>query len=83
MVVAADLELEGGEVDLVAWDGRTRVVVEVRTITGGGDPIDAVDPGKRRRVTALAARSGVGRVDFVGVGIQRDGVVVHWVPDAG
>ncbi|HVR79449.1 MAG TPA: YraN family protein [Acidimicrobiia bacterium] len=79
-VVAANVEVGRGELDLLAVDGMTRVAVEVRTTTGEGDPIDAVDPLKRRQVAMLAARIGAGRVDFVGVGIGSDGAVVHWVP---
>jgi hypothetical protein len=56
------------------------VVVEVRSITGPGDPIDAVQPGKRRRVRELASRVGAERVDFVGIGIGRDAALIHWVP---
>lgn len=79
-VVAANVEVGRGELDLLAVDGMTRVAVEVRTTTGEGDPIDAVDPLKRRQVAMLSARIGAGRVDFVGVGIGPDGAVVHWVP---
>lgn len=79
-VVAANVEIGRGELDLLALDGMTRVAVEVRTTTGEGDPIDAVDSLKRRQVGVLAARIGAGRVDFVGVGIGLDGAVVHWVP---
>ncbi len=75
--------VDGGEVDIVATDGGARVVAEVRTTTGGRpDPIDAVDPAKRRKVHRLARRIGADRVDFVGVGLQDDGVVIHWVPGA-
>jgi Holliday junction resolvase-like predicted endonuclease len=82
-VVASNLDVGRGELDLLALDGRTRVVIEVRTISGGGDPIDAVDASKRRRVRTLAGRIGAGRVDFIGVGIAPAGLVVHWVPGCG
>jgi Holliday junction resolvase-like predicted endonuclease len=72
--------IDAGEIDLLARDGRTRVAVEVRTITGPGDPIDAVDFSKRRHVAALARRVGAARVDLVGVGLRRWGVEIHWVP---
>jgi Holliday junction resolvase-like predicted endonuclease len=79
-VVAANVNVGRGEIDLLGIDGRTRVAVEVRTTTAGGDPIDAVGPSKRRQVMSLARRIGAGRVDFVGVGIGPTAVVVHWVP---
>lgn len=47
-----------GELDLVAWDGATLVVVEVKT-RGSADfglPEDAVDADKRARLVRTAAR---------------------------
>ena len=82
-VVAHNIEVGRGELDLLALDGGVRVVVEVRTITGGADPIDAVGPGKRRRVRQLAGRLRAGRVDYVGIRIGGEDVVVHWVPGCG
>jgi putative endonuclease len=82
-VVGRNLVVGRGELDLLAKDGETRVVVEVRTITGTGDPVDAIDPIKRRRVRALAGQVGATRVDFLGVRIGPDDVTVHWVPGCG
>jgi len=75
-----NLILDDGEIDLVARDGKDRVAVEVRTITGPGDPIDAVDPTKRRHVASLARRLGASRLDLIGVGLRQWGIEVHWVP---
>jgi putative endonuclease len=72
-----------GEIDLIATDHGQRVVIEVRTVTGGDDPIDAVGPSKRRRVRRLAGAAGAARVDFVGVKLGADDVMVHWVPGCG
>jgi Holliday junction resolvase-like predicted endonuclease len=72
--------VDGGEIDLIAYDHGQRVVVEVRTVTGGIDPIDAIGMAKRRRVRHLA---GAARVDFVGVRLGTDDVLVHWVPGCG
>ena len=58
-------------------------MVEVRAIPGAADPVDAIDPAKRRRVRRLAGLVGAGRVDFVGVRLGDDHVVVHWVPGCG
>jgi len=78
--VARNLAVDGGEIDIVATDSTTRVAIEVRTVTGDGDPIDAVDPTKRAHVRRLAGRVGARRVDFLGVGFRSWGVEVHWVP---
>ncbi|HZD22680.1 MAG TPA: YraN family protein [Acidimicrobiia bacterium] len=72
--------VDDGEIDIIARDGPTRVAVEVRTVTGPGDPIDAVDWSKRHRVSGLASSVGASRVDFVGIGFRDWGVEVHWVP---
>lgn len=46
----------GGELDIVARDGRTLVFVEVKARAGGafGEPAEAVTPTKRRRMTQVA-----------------------------
>ncbi|MGH8916327.1 MAG: YraN family protein [Acidimicrobiia bacterium] len=82
-VVAGNVDVGRGEVDLLAMDGGARVVVEVRTTTTGGDPIDAVGLVKRRRVRSLAGMAGASRVDLVGVGLRAEDVVIHWVPGCG
>ncbi|GAA3772494.1 YraN family protein [Microbacterium kribbense] len=47
----------GGEIDLVAYTGRTLVFVEVKTRRSArfGDPLAAVDTRKRARLWKLAA----------------------------
>ncbi len=82
-VVAHNVVVGRGEIDLLAFDGDARVAVEVRAISGDGDPIEAIHPGKRRQVTRLAGAVGATRVDFVGVRIGMEDVVVHWVPGCG
>ncbi len=72
--------MDGGEIDIVALDRGQTVAIEVRAITGRGDPIDAIDPVKRRRVRRLAHQTGATRVDFVGIRIETEAAVVHWVP---
>ncbi|MGH3649974.1 MAG: YraN family protein [Acidimicrobiia bacterium] len=79
-IVGRNVELDGGEIDILALDGSLPVAVEVRTITGAGDPIDAIDHSKRRHVSRLAARAGAGRVDFVGLAFGDRAVEVHYVP---
>lgn len=74
-----NVAVDGGEIDLVATDRGTSLVVEVRTSKRGDDPIDAVGPEKRRRVKRLAAAFGVSRVDLIGIRVTDAGVDVHWV----
>lgn len=80
MIEARNLRAATGEVDIVARDGAARVVVEVRTISGPGDPIDAVDTKKRHRVRRLGAQMRADRTDFLGIAIRDGWVDVHWVP---
>ncbi|MEV6114176.1 YraN family protein [Streptomyces sp. NPDC052109] len=67
-----------GEIDIVAQDGNTLVVCEVKTRRGGGyeHPMAAVTPEKAARLRALAehwiqthggAPPGGVRIDLVGV----------------
>jgi putative endonuclease len=45
-----------GEIDIVAWDGQTLVIVEVKTRGGAryGRPIEAVGWQKQRKLVVLA-----------------------------
>jgi putative endonuclease len=79
-IVATNVGTTTGEVDILAIDAGARVAVEVRARTGDGDPIDAIDIGKRAHVHALARRLGATRVDFLGIRLGRDHVDFHWVP---
>ena len=79
-VIAANVIVGKGEIDLLTMDGRRRVAVEVRTVRKHDDPIDAVDHAKRRQVYKLAGQVRASRVDFVGVLVGAKGVDVHWVP---
>ena len=82
-VVGRNVEVGRGELDLLALDQGRRVVVEVRAVTADRDPVDAIGPEKRRRVSRLAGAVGASRIDFLGVRIRPDDVVVHWVPGCG
>ena len=55
-IVARGLRLRGGELDLVAVDGRTVVFVEVKTRRSEqfGRPAEAVSPAKQRYLTRAA-----------------------------
>ncbi len=80
VILARNLEVDGGEIDILARDSIGTVAVEVRSVTAAGDPIDAVDPVKRSHVRALAGRVSASRVGYLGVGFRSWGVEVHWVP---
>lgn len=73
---------EVGEIDILAQDGDTLVVVEVRTRRGAPAfaPDDSVGERKRARLAALAEAiafqrdwPGPLRVDFVAVELDREG----------
>lgn len=57
-VLERNFRCEGGEIDLVAADSRTLVIVEVKTRSGTafGRPGEAVSPAKQARLRRLAAR---------------------------
>lgn len=65
----------------MATDGPVSVVVEVRTITGTLDPIDAIGERKRRQVRRLAHQLKADRVDFLGIRLDEFGMDFHWVQD--
>ena len=56
-VVERRFRCRRGEIDLVAWDGPTRVVVEVKTRARveHGTPAESVHPVKRARLARAAA----------------------------
>jgi len=55
-IVARNLHLAGGEIDLVALDGRTVCFIEVRARSSDrlGSPLESVTGKKRRQLTRLA-----------------------------
>ena len=79
-MVAVNLQVGRGEVDIVAIDRGVAAVVEVRTVTGVGDPMDSFDDVKLAQVYSLAATIGVGRVDFISVAARLECVEIRWLP---
>jgi putative endonuclease len=55
-IVGRSAQLRIGEIDIIAVDGRTVVFVEVKTRDSGvaGEPHEAVDLEKQKRLTRLA-----------------------------
>ena len=83
-ILARRLRLEGAEVDLLALDGETLVLVEVKTTAMGGDvvPTARVDSRKRARLAAahrVLARDPrwaerAWRLDVVAVTVEERGL---------
>lgn len=81
-----------GEIDIVARQGSTAVVVEVKTRSGTafGHPLDAVTPRKLARLRRLAgawcdahpAESSALRIDVIGVIAQGGDVTIDHVRQA-
>lgn len=78
-VVAKGYRDRLGEIDLVCVKDRRLVFVEVKTRRSeiAGQPVDAVDQQKQRRVTAAAERF-IRRHDLQGIPVQFDVVSVVW-----
>lgn len=81
-VVARNVVVPAGELDLIMLDGPVRVAVEVRS-RWGEDPLVAFDDSKLDRVrrSAGAASPPCRRVDLVTVEFSEGGVGVRWLPD--
>ncbi len=80
-VVARNLEVGGGELDLVVVVDGVVTAVEVRSVTGSMDVALLFPEAKRARVRRLARDAGCRRVDLVGVRFDRRGVEVRWLRD--
>lgn len=81
-VVARNVDVEGGEIDILVLHNGERVAVEVRSVTGREDPLGAFDRGKAAQVSRLAGRVGAGRVDLVAVRLDGRAAELRWVRGA-
>ena len=79
-IVAANVADTEGEIDLIAVDGRTLVIVEVRSTAS--DDLDrttaSVDDRKQRKVTGAALRFLKRRRLLGRVNVRYDIVVLSW-----
>jgi len=85
-IVARNHRTRHGELDIVAFDGRTLVFVEVKTRRGAGRPWDALHARKQSRVRAMGVaflaevsdrpRAATIRFDAIGVSIDATGRLV-------
>jgi putative endonuclease len=83
-VVERNWRCPDGEIDIVALDGATVVVCEVKTRRSAafGSPLEAITPAKAARLYRLAAawrrahdvRARPMRIDVVSVEVRADGV---------
>jgi len=78
-ILARNVAVGPGELDILARQGTTRLVVEVRTVTGREDPLSAFDARKRAQVARLAHRVGAARVDLVAIRLTPEAAEVRWV----
>lgn len=77
-VVDRNWRSPAGEIDIVARDGPTLVIAEVKTRTGVlryGHPVDAITPDKRRRLRRLG-RSWAAHHRLSAARLRVDGVCV-------
>ena len=85
LVLATNLRLKAGEVDVLAQHGPTLVFIEVRTRRGGrlGTPEESITPKKASRMArlaeqhmaSLAVRPQDWRVDVIAIDVGKDGRV--------
>jgi putative endonuclease len=91
-ILARNYRIKGGEIDIVAKDGKTMVFVEVKTRRGEGFglPQESVTRDKMRRIAKAAKlyllSTGLGegvlcRFDVVAVNLE-DGVSIEHIRDA-
>jgi putative endonuclease len=87
-VVARNVTVGRGELDLIVRDQGRLVAVEVKTASwsgiGADRPIPAEEftPGKQRQVRTLGAELGIVRVDLITVVLSPMGAAVRWLRDA-
>lgn len=82
-ILARNIQVGRGELDLIVRLGGQRVVVEVKTTWRGEGGLDdaayAFTQHKADQVRRLASRLGVRRVDLVTVALGEDGADIRWV----
>ena len=78
-IEAANVRVPGGELDLVAREGRTLCFIEVRSTSSDrwGGPLATIDAGKRRRIIRAARWHLAGRRESPPE-IRFDVVAITW-----
>jgi len=79
LILDANVWVAGYELDLVVRRGRTVVVCEVKARSGPGygDPLEAVQPEKARRVRQAAEAWLARRPELAGLEVRLEAVGVH------
>ena len=84
-IIARNVLLEKGELDLIARVDGKQTAVEVRSVRRNEPssvvPLDAFDLGKAVQVRKLAAAARCRRVDLICVSFHPGGIDLHWVPE--
>ena len=90
LVLARNLRVGRGEIDILAEIDGEKTVVEVRSrwavsYSRSPDPLDAFEAAKARQVRKLAASpvARAQRVDLITVRFHRGGVDLLWLPRGG
>jgi putative endonuclease len=81
-LIAANLADKRGELDLLAVDGQTLVIVEVRS-TSKPDPLraaESVDLRKQKKLTEATLRF-LARRNLLGIAVRFDVLAIAWPPD--
>jgi putative endonuclease len=83
-ILAANVADPAGELDLIALDGQTLVIVEVRSTAG--DNLDrttaSVDYRKQKKITDAATRFLARKRLLEGVNVRYDVLILGWPPGA-
>jgi putative endonuclease len=81
-MIARNVVVDRGELDLVGEVRGNRVAFEVRTRVGD-DPLDSFDLTKLDRVRRAARHHDppIWRIDLLTVRLNRDSVDIRWMPD--
>jgi len=84
VVLGRNLVVGRSEIDLLVRFDRRRVAVEVKT-RRVGDPLEAFTQEKADLVrrAARGLSPPVYRIDLVTVEVDRHGILLRWVPEAG
>jgi Holliday junction resolvase-like predicted endonuclease len=84
-IVGRNIFVDRDEIDIIYRGDTGLVAVEVKTVSEGTDPFDALTDEKLRRIRR--AVSGFGRpivaIDAIGIALRDDGVKVCWLRGIG
>ena len=86
-ILARNVVLDGGEIDILARIGGERTLVEVRSTRAGArwpptQTLAAFDFQKAQQVRKMARMSRCARIDVIAIRFHEGGSDLHWVPRA-